>query len=817
MKTIIIYLLLFLSFQQAFGQISGRITETAGQPVPFATVAILKSADSSLVKSALTNEKGNFQFDGVTEGKYVLRISMVGYQTGYSPVFEVGNTQLIKDVGTIVLKKANKQLGEVVIRADKPQVQRTAEGVTVNVQNSIMTQGSSILDVLQRSPGVILDQHNNTISLNGKTGVMVMIDGRLMRMSMDQLITLLSGMSADNIDKIELMNTPPAKYDAEGNAGIINIVTKKNKKRGTNGSITLTGGYGMYEKASAALNINHNTGKLNLYGSYSYWHDHDYGGLYATGSENSPILGGQTNFSYTGISKPVSNYNDGTLGADVKLDTGTTIGASVNYWGGGSSNLPHNYGYYQFEDAPTLTYNSFFNNSSHLGNAITNLYLDKSLAGEQTIRADFDYLYYNTRSLSNSQSSFTDSRGNPAGSADSLFSPIQRDFGNTQIKVLIGKLDYSKQLNKKIKLEAGAKAAYTRTTARSGIENFENGVWVPDIVGLANNFKTYEAIDAGYLTFNMQLDSVTNLVAGARYEYSHNYTDKSADTNYRVDRKLGRLFPSVFFSRKLSDNSSWQASYTERITRPSYSDLASYVSYNDPVSVFTGNPLLKPTITRNLKFGYNDHDYLFSLLFSRDDDPILGIQGTTGPVKGVVYLRPENADWRNAITLQATVPVKISDWWDMNYTFTGGLRQYKISFTPQPFEKTFLAGSFNFGENFKFQHGFSAELSGYYNSPSYDANWRSYSNTVVNLGVKKQLGKSSLKLSVTDIFRSGNYKSDVGFLTTDAFNSKVHVIYNSESKLSTIVKLTYYRSFGSSGNKNQQKRDSGAGEERSRL
>ena len=441
MKTILIYLSLFLFFQQSFGQVSGRIAETSGQPIPFATVAILKSADSSLVKSALTNEKGAFQLDGITTGKYMLKISMVGYLTGYSSVFEVGNTQLIKDVGTIVLKEANRQLGEVVIKADKPQVQQTAEGVTVNVQNSIMTQGSSVLDVLQRSPGVILDQHNNTISLNGKTGVMVMLDGRLMRMSMDQLITLLGSMSADNIDKIELMNTPPAKYDAEGNAGIINIVTKKNKKRGTNGSVTLTGGYGMYEKASAGFNINHNTGKVNLYGSYSYWHDHDYGHLNAAGSENDQLVGGQTDFSYTGISKPVSNYNDGTLGADLKIDTTTTIGASVSYWGGGNTNLPHNYGYYQSTDAPALTYNSFFNNSSHAGNGIANLYLDKTLVGKQTIRADLDYLYYNTRSVSNSQSSFTDNQGNPAGNADSLFSPVQRDFGNTLIKVVIGKLD----------------------------------------------------------------------------------------------------------------------------------------------------------------------------------------------------------------------------------------------------------------------------------------------------------------------------------------------------------------------------------------
>ncbi|MFB9841484.1 TonB-dependent receptor domain-containing protein [Mucilaginibacter ginsenosidivorans] len=816
MRPVIICLYFLFVGAGAFGQISGHVTDTAGKPVAFATAALLRSADSTIANSATANDIGIFRMNGVQPGTYTLRITAVGYRMYRSAVFGVSEGRQA-DLGRLIVTQTGRQLGEVVIRADKPQVQQTAEGVTVNVQNSIITQGSSAMDVLQRSPGVIVDQHNNTISLNGKTGVMVMIDGRLMRMSMDQLITLLISMSADNIDKIELMNTPPAKYDAEGNAGIINIVTKKNKKRGTNGSVTLTGGYGVYEKASAAFNVNHNTGKVNLYGYYSYWHNHDYGYLSAIGSENAAILGGQADFSYTGISKPISNYSSAAVGTDIKLDSGTTIGVSVDYWGGGNTNHPHNYGYYLFEDAQTLTYNSFFNNSNHAGIATTNLYLDKDMAEGQKLRADLNYLYYKTRSLSNSQSSFTDSQGNQAGGTDSLFSPVQRDFGNTLINVLVGKLDYSKQFNKKLRLEAGAKVTYSRTNARSGIENFENGVWVPDVVGLANNFITYEAIDAGYLTFNMQLDSATSLVAGARYEYSHNYTDRSADINYRVDRKLGRFFPSVFFTRKINDHSSWNMSYTERITRPSYDDLASYVSYNDPVSVFTGNPLLKPTITHNLKVGYNDHDYLFSLLFSRDNGPILGTQVTTGPVSGVVYLRPVNADWQNSITLQATIPVKISDWWDMTYTLTGGLRQYRISFTPQPFEKAFLAGSFNFSENFKLGHGLSAELSGYSNSPSYNANWRSYGNTIINMGVKKQLGKGSIKLSIADIFRGSSYKSDLGRLTKDAFNSKVHVNYSSESNVATMVKLTYYRSFGSSGNKNQEKRDSGAGEERSRL
>jgi len=475
MRVFIIGVLYLLIASCAFGQVSGRVVDTTSKPVPFATATLMRPADSAIVNSAAVTDTGTFRIGGVLPGKYFVRITAVGYQPYRSKVFVVSQGQQT-NLGRLVMEQTGRQLSEVVIRGDKPQVQQTAEGVTVNVQNSIMTQGSSVLDVLQRSPGVIVDQHNNTISLNGKTGVLVMMDGRLMRMSMDQLITLLNSMSADNIAQIELMNTPPAKYDAEGNAGIINIVTKKNKKRGTNGSVTLTAGYGMYEKASAAVNINHNTGKVNLYGSWSYWHDHDYGHLNAIGSEDAQILGGQSDFSYTGISRPISNYNDCTLGADIKPDTGTTIGASVNYWGGGNTNLAHNYGYYLVEDVSTLSYNSLFNNSAHAGDGIANLYIDKNIAGQQAIHADFDYLNYKTQSLSNSQSSFTNSQGNPAGSTDSLFSPTQRDFGNTLIQVFIGKLDYSKQFNKKTKLEAGAKVTYSRTNASSGIENFENGV-----------------------------------------------------------------------------------------------------------------------------------------------------------------------------------------------------------------------------------------------------------------------------------------------------------------------------------------------------
>jgi hypothetical protein len=174
MKPLITILYLLIA-SGAFGQVTGHVTDTTGKPVPFATAALMRSADSTIITSATVNDTGIFRMAGVQPGKYILRITAVGYQTYRSAVFEVSQG-LQADLGRLFMKQTGRQLGEVVIRANKPQVQQTAEGVTVNVQNSIMTQGSSVLDVLQRSPGVIVDQHNNTISLNGKTGVMVMID-----------------------------------------------------------------------------------------------------------------------------------------------------------------------------------------------------------------------------------------------------------------------------------------------------------------------------------------------------------------------------------------------------------------------------------------------------------------------------------------------------------------------------------------------------------------------------------------------------------------------------------------------------------------
>ncbi|MDB5088318.1 MAG: hypothetical protein JWR09_2312 [Mucilaginibacter sp.] len=789
MKTLLLILCGLLLSTIAQSQVSGTLTDTNGSPVPFATAVLLKSADSTLVRSTASDEKGFFRLSAAPSGTYTLKISCIGYMDYFSPLTIRDPAY---DAGTIRLKAAGQQLSEVVIHSSKPLVQQTAGGLVVNVQNSLLAKGSSALQVLSRSPGVIVDPQTSAISLNGKSGVMVMMDGKLLRLSADQVAALLNGMTADDIAQIELLATPPAKYDADGNAGLINIVTKKNKRPGTSGSVTASAGYGKGAKESADIDLNHNSGKVNFHASYSYNHDHSYALLLAQGTSNAPIIGDLSNFHYNGQGNTVADYQGLGAGLDYHPGAKTTIGGSVYYSSSSGQNNSHNFGDYASKDS-ILVFDSQLSGSSHTHYLHPSLYLEQTISKEQKLNIGLDLFSHRSNGPTQVQSNFS----------DSLFASRQRNLSDANIQVFVAQLDYSNTVNKRLQLETGLKSTYTRSQSTSALENLTGDQWVSVGAGTSNDLSTRELIAAGYAVLNWKPDSLTSLSAGARYEYSSNTTDHSLNAQYFVDRKLRKLFPDVFLSRKLNATNTLQLSYTERISRPSFADLASYVSYNSPTSVFTGNPALKPTITHNFKLAYNWQDYLFSILYSRDTNPIEGVQGVPGPTPGLVYLMPENADWQNNLAAQVTIPVKPAAWWEMNYNFTGGWHRYRISYFPELLEKSYFSYSLNFTESFKLPAGYAIELSGYYNSSSYNSNSRSNGNAIFNLGFKKELRdqNGSFQVSIADVFRANNYRGHLGVLITDAFKSDVQVNYQPESHFRPIIKLSYSRSFGSKDKK----------------
>lgn len=818
MKTLLLNVLLFCFLTDTVGQVSGRLTGAAGQPIPFANVLLLKATDTSLVKAALTDEKGDYLIQHASPGKYFLRFSSVGYQSWDAPPFELTDSRRNKDFGTLVMQESSRELGEVVVRAEKPLFQQQVYGTVVNVESSVLTKGSSVLEVLERSPGIFIDRQRNDIALNGKGGVSVMVNGKPMRMSGDQLVSLLNGMSANDIEKIELLTTPPSRYDAEGSAGMINIVLKKSKKRGTEGSFSVTGGYGWGEKGAASVHIDHSTGKVNLYGSYSFNHDRAYSDWHSTGTNNMPLLGGQNYTDILSEIRSTDNSHNATLGFETKLSSTLTIGSNINYNNSRVTISTHNTAFYDVEPDSLYTLDANIYGDNRWQNLITSLYAVKNLGKGGQINVDIDYLYYKNSNPSDAHSSYHDINGNEAGSNDTLFSPWQKGFAHSSIKVGVGKIDFTRQLSPRLKLETGIKGTYTSNSGLSRIESLVDGTWVSR-GETSTNIVMKESIGAAYASVNAQLAPAINLIAGVRYEYADTRMDDPGKKQPITHRKLGKLFPSVFFSWKLNENSDLQFSYTQRISRPSYNDLASFVVYTSPNSIESGNPLLKPTITNNLKAGYNYRGYIFSVLFSRDDHPIARYQVTKSPEGDLVNLSPQNLIYQHNLTFQTSLPWKVNDWWNMSYSFAGGWRQFKEDFTVTPAKKTYFGFSANFSESFKFPRNFSLEISGWYNGSSYNGTKKVDGFGALNAGIKKELKNNggTFQLSVPDIFRTVSVTSYYGTLAEEAFDIKSHVVFRTESARSPVIKLTYSRSFGNSTIKSQRKQDAGSNEERERI
>ena len=274
MKPTKLLLALFLgTIQVCYAQytITGRIADEHDSDVPFANVLLLKIVDSTMVKGAVTDEKGNFELTYKASGDFIIQSYMVGFAKTYTGLIHLSDVRNIQ-MPDMVLLEDTQQLDEVVVKASKPLYEMEVGKMVVNVSSSITSSGQSVIDVLEKSPGMLVNRQNLTFSLNGKEGVIVMMNGKRNRMPTEAVFQLLEGLNAGDVEKIEIMSIPPAKYDADGDAGFINIVTKKGSGTGTSGSFMANLGYGSGPRAGGSLNLSHNTDKIGIYGSYSINH-----------------------------------------------------------------------------------------------------------------------------------------------------------------------------------------------------------------------------------------------------------------------------------------------------------------------------------------------------------------------------------------------------------------------------------------------------------------------------------------------------------------------------------------------------------------
>jgi hypothetical protein len=463
-----------------------------------------------------------------------------------------------------------------------------------------------------------------------------------------------------------------------------------------------------------------------------------------------------------------------------------------------------------------LTYYGISNQINDGNNLISSLNWERKMKEGGRLTLQGEYLRFVFHSPSTITSSFQNVSGENASPNDSLYAPDQKVEAQTLIQVGVLKMDYTRKWKDNWTLNTGFKGTYTADTSTSAIYSLENGSWVSE-TELYTNIRMREEIGAAYASVHGDLKKGLSLEAGLRYEYDDLRTENSLNDSVLLTRSQGRLFPSLYLTKQVSPDVQWQFSYTERITRPSYNDLASYVGYSDPTAVFTGNPLLLPTITRNLKLGYVNHGYAFSLLYDRENNPITYYQLTESPAKDILYISPQNEQYQNNLSLQAVIPVKVNSWWRMSYFIMEGYRQVSLDYTLNPLNYSYFFTILNGSETFSLPKRWTLELSGWYTTSTYNGTSKLGNMGELNAGIKKDLSKwGALSFSATDLLKTMHWNNQYGTLTQEAYSIRNYVDGKMESAFMPVLKLTWSKSFGHSTG-STHKSNTGATEEIDRI
>jgi hypothetical protein len=794
----------------SFGQIIGKVANQKKEPVPFANVVLYHTRDSSIVTGTATDENGLFSITGVSAGRFYLKISSMGYTTLQTNPFEITALQELLELSGLILSEENTTLNEVVVAAKKELIGHTSLGRVINVQSSLMTKGSNALQVLERLPGVITDRRNNQLSLNGQSGVTVMLNGRRLQLSMEELMNLLENTVADNIEKIELITSPTAGYDADGGAGIINIVMKKREGEGTSVNFSATAGYGYREKAQSTLSLSQGLGKGTVYASYSFLHDVGKSGFMGGGSNNLSFLPSANTAIFSGITRKFGDAHTFNLAAEYRFNSKITLGGDIMYARNNVHNLADNDVTWEFTNGDYLSFSALSDGFQQRKNLVSSLYVKNKLSEKSQLNYDLSYIRYTSDSPTLISSSYFDRQGNPISPQNPIFTAGNKGESVSTIQAGVIAVDYALQLNDKVSAEFGVKGSLAENRNDSKIERKVEDGWEIDPRSQSAIY-SQEKIAAVYSQWKYVFHPKSTLQAGLRYEYWQREVNL-----YDKPFTMAKLFPTVTYIYTPSNKSTLSINYNRRISRPAYTDLISNLFYNDPTFVFSGNPLLKPTLTDVLKADFTTQGLTLGLSLQHDLHPILRYQITTNQTKDIGISSPQNLDYQKSINLFVSYPISVTKWWKISASTTTSLRNYKVSYSLEPAEKTFVFQNINFSQNIILPKSFEVELSGWYNFPFFEGTNHIKGFGILNAGIAKKFSKNrgTLQLSLPDVFRSFDVRTHISGMTPIVFNINTQAHWRDESAFYRVIKLTYSRSFGNKASHTFKRSDN---EEKERI
>lgn len=780
--------------------VQGLVNDQQHTGVPFAGIAVLSSQDSTLVKADVADESGVFKITGIGKGSYLLKITAVGFVPFKSPMLKVEDKDI--QLESIVLSSDTKQLNEVKITAAKPMIEIANDKIIFNVEGSVNATGSTALELLRKSPGVQVDKDEN-ILVKGKSGVRIYIDGRPSQISGRDLASTLKSMNSADIEAIEIITNPSAKYDAAGDLGIINIRLKKNRKIGTNGNVSLGANFGITPKYNTSLNLNHRDKKFNIFGTYGYsqgaWHNR---------TLDDQIL---NDISYKKTWKGLwrDTTHNARIGADYFLSSKSTFGFNANgrasnHNGGGESRTLISKRFAMDTDSVVL--NSRTSNPEKNKNLNFNLNYRYADTTGHELNVDADYGIFSSRGISYQPNTYQFDEPEKE--------PLERNYVTktpVEIKIRSFKADYEQPFRKG-KLGYGFKLSDVKSDNTFDFFNVIHDTEVIDI-DKSNRFKYTERVYAAYINYNKSFAKKWDLQLGLRAENTHslgNLISYKENALNKVDTSYTNLFPSGALSFKASKNHSFNLNYSRRINRPSYQNLNPFEYRVDELVYSKGNPFLKPEYANSFKL---THVYKAKLTTS------FGYRRTRLPVVTLripydssrTYFITQNPDYSQGFNLDVSLTTPVTKWWEIYFTVSGYHNLWKAQLENGLIINNKTTAFLLNGQNtFKLKNNWTLELSGWYNSPyrRIDYNW---AMGMMDAGVQKKFWKdnATLKLSFSDILHTarGGYTSEYAGIET-------RLRFKFEGRM---LKLNFNYRFGSNEIKAARSRRAGSEDELNRI
>ena len=787
-----------IGFAQSNGKISGTIINGGDQKIiDAATVSLLRAKDSGLVKLSLTDKEGHFSFENVKTGNYLVMGSSIGHRKVYSKPITISEGTAVS-VGILQLVAQATTLQTVAVDTKKPYIERQIDKTVLNVDALISNAGSTALEILEKAPGVMVDKDGN-ISLKGKQGVIIMMDGKPSYLSGQQLSNLLRSMPSSAIEQVEIMTNPSAKYDASGNSGIINLRTRKNKMLGFNGSNSTSYSQGRYARFSNSINVNYRKNKVNLFGNYSYFMHNGFEDLSLQRNfRNITTKEIETNFDQTAFNKRHGENHNLKGGLDFYATSKTTFGVVLSGYYNPGKGTGQSLALLKDKNGAvesSLLATSFTKNTSkNFGSNFNFRHVFDSTKKE--ITADLDYRIYDQAT---NQYFINDD-----------FSYVNELTGNlpAKVKIYSAKVDYTMPLKKGAKFEAGIKSSYVNTDNDARYDSLKSGGWVTDFEK-TNHFIYKENINAVYVNYNKQFKKfgiqtglrVENTVADG-HQFGNSLRPDSA-----FKRNYTDFFPTIYLSYQLNKSNNFNLNFGRRIDRPSYQDLNPFLYFLDKYTYKIGNTLLRPQFTLNYQLSHTYKNFLTTTLnYSKTTDVFANALDQISSERKT-FLSTKNIATRENLGLAISANFPINKIWSTNLYGNVFNNKYYGALNTGILDVNATMFMLNVNNQFKFKKGWSAEVSGFYRSKGIDGQMVANPMWQATSAVQKQVmkDKGTLKLSISDMFLTQKFSGDVKYQDID-----VKIRSTNDTRRAT---LTFIYRFGKPMQNQPKKKASGLDEE----